>query len=83
MWVAKSKISLHYSYIKQGLWMYQLPILNIYSESLMKSYTKESLIYVEIKLTHINWNSQTVLIFQDTETRLKKALKSNSNLLIV
>ena len=49
----------------------------------MKSYTKESLIYVEIKLTHINWSSQIVLIFQDTEMRLKKALKSNSNLLIV
>lgn len=48
-----------------------------------KDLYKESLIYVEIKLTHINWSSQTVLIFQDTETRLKKALKSNSNLLIV
>ena len=78
----QNQFTLH-NYIKQGLWIYQLPILNIYSESLMKSYAKESLIYVEIKLTHINWSSQTVLIFQDTEMRLKKALKSNSNLLIV
>ena len=47
----------------------------------MKSYTKESLIYVEIKPTHINWSSQIVLILQDTEMR-QEALKSNSNVLI-
>ena len=58
-----------------SLWIYQLPILNIYSESLMKSYTKESLIYGEIKPTHINWSSQIVLILQDTEMRQESTEK--------